>query len=100
MNEIVKCKNEIEELCKKHRVHGFYVFGSVLTESFNADSDIDFLINFQDIELLDYADNYFGLLFALQELFDRNVDLLTEQSLKNPYFIEEINRTKQLIYAA
>lgn len=100
MNEIFKYKNEIEELCKKHRVQGFYVFGSVLTESFNTDSDIDFLVNFQDIELLDYADNYFGLLFALQELFDRKVDLVTEKSLKNPYFIEEINRTKQLIYAA
>jgi predicted nucleotidyltransferase len=77
-----------------------YVFGSVLNEKFNEKSDLDFLVSFnKNIELLDYADNYFNFLFSLEDLFSRNIDLVTEKSLKNPYFIKELENTKQLIYA-
>ena len=77
-----------------------YVFGSVLNEKFNEKSDLDFLVSFnKNIELLDYADNYFNFLFSLEDLFSRDIDLVTEKSLKNPYFIKELENTKQLIYA-
>jgi predicted nucleotidyltransferase len=76
------------------------VFGSVLNEKFNEKSDLDFLVSFnKNIELLDYADNYFNFLFSLEDLFSRDIDLVTEKSLKNPYFIKELENTKQLIYA-
>ena len=72
----------------------------VLNEKFNEKSDLDFLVSFnKNIELLDYADNYFNFLFSLEDLFSRDIDLVTEKSLKNPYFIKELENTKQLIYA-
>ncbi|WOC51431.1 nucleotidyltransferase [Bergeyella porcorum] len=99
MNKIEIHQEQIKALCEKHKVKTLYAFGSVLNERFNSESDIDLLVKFQEIDLLDYADNYFNLLFSLQSVLDRKVDLVTEQSLKNPYFIEQINNTKQLIYA-
>lgn len=88
----------LKKLCKSHRVKSLYAFGSVLENRFNKESDIDFLVNFQEMEILDYADNYFNFLFALEDFFKRKIDLGTEKSLKNPYFIQEINQKKQLIY--
>ena len=88
----------IQELCIKHKVARLFVFGSVLTEKFNNDSDIDFLVDFKKIDLSDYADNYFNLKSSLEDLFDRNVDLLELKALKNPYLIKSIDNTKQLIY--
>ena len=90
--------NEIIKLCETHQVASLYVFGSVLSEKFNAESDIDFLVNFKEINLSDYADNYFNLKFSLEDLLKRNVDLLEEKALKNPYFIESINQQKELVY--
>lgn len=69
-------------------------------ESFNDKSDIDILISFKDISIEKYTDNYFELHYKLEELFNRKIDLLTENSLSNPYFIESIEETKQLLYAA
>jgi predicted nucleotidyltransferase len=63
-------------------------------------SDIDILISFKDISIEKYTDNYFELHYKLEELFNRKIDLLTENSLSNPYFIESIEETKQLLYAA
>jgi predicted nucleotidyltransferase len=77
-----------------------YVFGSAVTSDFNESSDIDILISFKDIPYDKYTDNYFELHEKLQELFSRKVDLVTERSLSNPYFIESLERTKQLLYAA
>ena len=101
MNSIIENnKYSIEKLCKENKVDKLYVFGSVLNEKFNEKSDLDFLVSFnKNIELLDYADNYFNFLFSLEDLFSRDIDLVTEKSLKNPYFIKELENTKQLIYA-
>jgi len=102
MNRIITDKiPQIKILCKKYRVDKMYVFGSASTDTFNENSDIDFLISFQsDVSLEEYADNYFDLMFELDELFGRNVDLVPEKTLSNPYFIRSIEQTKQLIYAA
>ena len=101
MNSIIENnKYSIEKLCKENKVDKLYVFGSVLNEKFNERSDLDFLVSFnKNIELLDYADNYFNFLFSLEDLFSRDIDLVTEKSLKNPYFIKELENTKRLIYA-
>jgi predicted nucleotidyltransferase len=88
----------IKHLCENHRVDKLYLFGSMLGNSYNEKSDIDFLVKFKNIELLKYADNYFDLKFSLENLFNRPVDLLEEQSIKNPYFLDVLNESKKLIY--
>jgi predicted nucleotidyltransferase len=77
-----------------------YVFGSVCTDRFNDDSDIDILISFENLSVEEYTESYFELHYKLQELFGRKIDLLTERSLSNPYFIKGLEQTKQLVYAA
>lgn len=77
-----------------------YAFGSVCSDQFTEDSDIDFLISFENISFEQYTDNYFELHYKLQELFNRKIDLITENSLSNPYFIKGVDQSKQLIYAA
>jgi predicted nucleotidyltransferase len=101
MQGLIKDKlNELKGLCQNYDVKTMYVFGSVCTDDFNDDSDIDILISFKDISIEKYTDNYFDLHYKLEELFNRKIDLLTENSLSNPYFIESIEETKQLLYAA
>ncbi|MDE6371857.1 MAG: nucleotidyltransferase domain-containing protein [Duncaniella sp.] len=87
-------------LCRKHRVKTLSVFGSILTDRFNDNSDVDLLVDFEPVDhnRFDYVSNYFGLRDALEHLFNRKVDLIEERGLRNKYFIDKINRTKQLIY--
>ena len=76
-----------------------YVFGSILTPRFNDESDIDLLVNFSnELDYLSYADNILDLYADLKDIFGRNVDLVDESSVKNPYFKKELDQTKQLIY--
>ena len=91
---------QIFELCRKHRVKTLSVFGSILTDRFNDDSDVDMLVDFEPIDhnKFDYVSNYFGLRNALETLFNRKVDLIEEKGLRNKFFIANVNRTKQLIY--
>ena len=101
MQEFIKDKlNDLKKICQDYDVRTMYVFGSVCTDKFNDKSDIDILISFKDISIEKYTDNYFELHYKLAELFNRKIDLLTENSLSNPYFIERIEETKQLLYAA
>ena len=90
----------IIELCRKHRVKTLAVFGSILTDRFNDQSDVDLLVNFDttDHEKWDYVTNYFDFQESLERLFGRKVDLVVEKGLKNKYFIANVNRTKQIIY--
>ncbi len=77
-------------------------FGSaVSSDQFRENSDIDFLISFDDsISPEEYSENYFQLQYSLRELFNREIDIITERSLSNPYFIESVNKNKVLIYEA
>lgn len=88
----------IEKLCQKHKVKFLYLFGSAATPRFNRDSDIDFLISFEDVPLLDYADNYFDLQEELERLLHRKVDLVVEKSITNPYFKNMVEKTRARIY--
>jgi hypothetical protein len=98
MNLIELNKDKLTELCDKHKVKELYSFGSILTEKFNNTSDIDLLIQFHHIELLDYFDNFMELKEELEELFQRPVDLVEIQAIRNPIFRRVIEREKQLIY--
>ena len=98
MDRIEKYKDAIVKLCKAHKVKSLYAFGSVLTDNFNNESDIDLIVEFTNMEVEDYADNYFDFKFSLQEILKRPVDLLEEKAIKNPYFLQNINQQRQLVY--
>jgi predicted nucleotidyltransferase len=98
MDRLYQYLPEITRLCRQHKVKTLYAFGSVLTEKFSSGSDVDLIVKFQDIPVEDYADNYFDFKFSLQDMLKRPVDLLEEQAMRNPHFIQNINRQKQLIY--
>ena len=86
-------------LCRRYKVRKLYAFGSILTPRFNEDSDVDILVDFNsEIDFNNYADNYFDFHNALRTLFGREVDLVDESAVKNPYFREELEETKHLIY--
>lgn len=89
---------KIKALCLTHNVKDLYAFGSICTDKFNERSDIDLLISFNPMDFGEYADTYFDLADKFEMVFQRPVDLVTEKSLKNPYFIESVNKTKTLIY--
>jgi predicted nucleotidyltransferase len=99
MNNIVEQNMEIiSELCKQHKVKNMYLFGSILTENFSSDSDIDLLVNFDQVNLFHYYDNYIELKDALEHLFKHPVDLIEEKTVKNPILRRSIERSKKLIY--
>jgi len=88
----------LKRLCNIYNVDKMYLFGSALTSNFNEKSDIDFLVKFKPIELSKYFENYIDFKENLQSLFGREVDLLEEQTLRNPILIKSINRSKELVY--
>ena len=88
----------IVALCKKYKVKKLFAFGSILTDRFNDDSDVDLVVSFNKAEVSDYFDNYFDFKYSLEELFGRDVDLLEEQTIKNPYLKKNVDATKALIY--
>jgi predicted nucleotidyltransferase len=98
MNTLQTYKQQIGLLCASHKVKSLHAFGSVLTPAFNAQSDIDLIVSFNDIELAEYADNYFDFKFSLEDLFNRPVDLLEEQAIRNPYFKATVDQKKELVY--
>jgi predicted nucleotidyltransferase len=98
MNLIENHSKEILNLCRTHSVKSLYAFGSVLTDKFNNESDIDFIVDFEILDVLDYGDNYYNLKFLLENILKRNINLLEEKAIKNPYFRKTINQNKILIY--
>jgi predicted nucleotidyltransferase len=93
---------ELAKLCRSYGVARLEVFGSAADESFDPKcSDVDFLVEFQSkVDLGPWLAHYFDLRDELARLLGRNVDLVMASALKNPYFIREVNRTRQLLYAA
>jgi predicted nucleotidyltransferase len=101
LNQIITTNlPEIKALCQTHYVKELYVFGSVTTNTFKAESDVDFLYTMSDVPLEKTADNFFDLLWKLEAIFKRKVDLVPQSSMRNRIFIEEVNNTKQLLYSA
>ncbi|MBF0119588.1 MAG: nucleotidyltransferase domain-containing protein [Desulfobacterales bacterium] len=99
MNKLLENNlDKISKYCKDYEVEKLYAFGSITTDNFSDNSDIDLLIKFKKIPYEKYADNYFILHEIFENFFNRKVDLLTENSLLNPYFIKKINQTKIVLY--
>ena len=98
MNIVEINRDRLTELCEQHNVDKLYLFGSILTETFNDASDIDMLIQFGKIDVLEYFDNYMDLKDALEKLFHREVDLIENQAVKNPIFRQVIEREKKIVY--
>ena len=86
---------------QQYGVLNAYAFGSVAKDTMTDDSDVDFMISFPtDMDYETYGNNYFNLLFALQDLLHREVDLVTEKTIKNPYLLQSINENKlKLLWA-
>jgi predicted nucleotidyltransferase len=93
--DLQKYMGDIRILCKRNNV-----FGSVLTAKFSDSSDIDFIVDIASSDPLEYADNYFNLKFALEELLKRQIDLLENKAIKNQYLKENIDKSKSLLYAS
>jgi len=92
---------EIEGLCAHYGVRRLELFGSAASGAFDRErSDLDFLVEFQDLPPDRYAHNYFGLLFALRDLFGRRVDLVMTSAIKNPYFLADIEQSRMVLYEA
>lgn len=98
MELVERNTDKLIELCLSHKVGQLYLFGSVLTNQFNESSDIDFLVQFNDVDILEYFDNYMDFKEQLEALFGRSVDLVENQAIRNPVFRRIIDREKQLIY--
>ncbi|MEQ8925584.1 MAG: nucleotidyltransferase domain-containing protein [Fulvivirga sp.] len=95
---IEKNFEELQAICKRHHVKKIELFGSVMSNNFNSKSDIDFLVDFEEMDPGTYFDNYFELVDSLEKLFGRHVDILSEKSLTNPYFIKNISKSRTPIY--
>lgn len=93
-------KEALIQLCMRFELEKLYVFGSVLENKFSDQSDYDFLVQFKDIPFDRYTDNYFSLHEELESLLDREIDLLTENSLGNKFFKDQVTRSRLLLYAA
>lgn len=98
MNFLTNYLSAIITLCKKHKVSKLFAFGSVLTNRFTDKSDVDLIVEFHDMPVEDYADNYLNLKDALSSLFHRKIDLLEDKAIRNPIFRRHIDNSKQLIY--
>ena len=101
VHEIEVHRGALEDLCRRFRVRRLELFGSAVGEKFDrGSSDLDFIVEFDDLHEGEYADMYFGLAEALRDLFQREVDLVVLTAVKNPYFRESIERSRKLLYAA
>ena len=87
----------LNQLCDKYHVDKMYLFGSALNSNFTSKSDIDFLVKFKPIDLMQYFENYTNFKESLKVLFSREIDLVEEQTLKNPILISSIEKNKELI---
>lgn len=94
-------KHDIEKLnstCAKHNVSQLYIFGSAVTKDFTPHSDIDFLVTFENVNPFEYFDNFMDFKNSLETLYDRKVDLVESQTIKNPILKRSIDRRKKLVY--
>jgi predicted nucleotidyltransferase len=98
MNLIESNIERLRLLCHQYKVRRLFVFGSAVSNQFRPDSDIDLIVDFNHVELRDYADNYFSLKDELEKLFNRKVDLLEAQAIRNPFFKAVVDQEKQLVY--
>lgn len=99
MELINQHREAIEKACAAFKVDELYTFGSILTDTFKPESDIDFIVSIYEKDPIEYAENYFDLKFALERIFNRKIDLLEKKAIRNKVFEDLINKQKVLVYA-
>ena len=93
--------DDLQRICLRYHVLRLDLFGSAASGDHHAeDSDLDFVVEFQPVAFNAYADSYFGLLEALEQLFGRPVDLVVGSAIKNPYFLQSVEETRVPVYEA
>ena len=98
MREIDQHIDQIKQACNSNKVRSLFAFGSITTDKFRPDSDIDLVVDIDESDPLDYSDYYFNLKFELEKLFNRQIDLLEQKAIRNKYLKEQIDKTKVLVY--
>ena len=98
MTYLNKYSADIKRLCFLHKVKTLYAFGSVVDDRLTDKSDIDFIVDFDAIEVKNHADNYFNFKFSLQDILNKPIDLIEEKAIKNPYFKQAVNNQRKLVY--
>lgn len=94
-------KEELKSICERYGVSMLDLFGSAVGEDFDPEgSDLDFLVSFESRTPSSLFDRYFGLKKELEELFGRDVDLVMEGAIRNPYFAESVSESRTTLYAA
>jgi predicted nucleotidyltransferase len=98
---LIEHNDAIRRLCAELAVRELRVFGSVITDHFDPSrSDLDFLVEFHEPDKPGIFDRYMALAEGLELIFQRPVDLITKQAMKNPIFRQTVNSTSQALYAA
>lgn len=98
MKEINQHIDQIIKLCDSNKVKSLFAFGSITTDKFKPDSDIDLVVDIDDQDPLSYSDKYFNLKFQLEQLLNRQIDLLELKAIKNRFLRQQIDQSKVLIY--
>ena len=98
MNIINQHIEQIRRFCELNSVSTLFAFGSVTTDKFKADSDIDLIVDIDDNDPISYSDKYFNLKFQLENTLKRQIELLEMKALRNKFLKSEIDRTKVQIY--
>jgi predicted nucleotidyltransferase len=98
---LISYLSEVRRLCARHHVRRLELFGSATGHHFDpATSDVDFLVEFADLPPADYAEEYFALREGLIALLGREVDLIVERAVQNPYFLELVGRSREILFSA
>ncbi len=97
-SEIMNDLPQILGILKNNHVSRAYLFGSVLTDKFNGKSDIDIIVNIDEsLGVNEYADCWWNIQFGLEDMLKREIDLISEDCIKNPYFKKEVDETREAI---
>lgn len=91
---------QIRKLCKENSVNSLYAFGSVTSEEFTSDSDVDLIIDIDSSDPEKYSQKYFEFKFQLQAILDRDIDLIEKRALRNPILLKKIEQNKIPLHEA
>lgn len=91
---------QLQQLCKKFNVKELYLFGSATTDDFSEESDLDFIVKFNRQGFEGAFDQFLDFKQELEEIYGRQIDLYHFKKFRNPIFQQEVERSKQLLYAA
>ncbi|RAJ81802.1 hypothetical protein CLV59_10425 [Chitinophaga dinghuensis] len=99
-NIIIAHLAAIRNTCDSHHVRDLFLIGSAARDNMRSNSDIDLLYSFKEKEIPtdQYAENFFDFKSSLEKILQKKIDLIAKDYLRNPYFIDAINKDKILVY--